>query len=318
MQGKAIEISRLSRIKLSRRDALKLALAAGLIALNRRLFAANENAALLKRPIPSSGELIPVMGLGTSGAFETYPWQDLAPQREVLRQFAALGGTLIDTAPSYGNAETVIGNLAEQLGLTERLFIATKVHETGERAGIEQMKKSERLLKKKPLDLIQVHNLIDVRTQLATLRRRKEEGKVRYIGITHYRVGAFDELERLMRQEKLDFVQLNYSVVTPDAEQRLLPLAADKGLAVLVNRAFEDGRLFRRVKGKALPEWAKEFDCTSWAQFFLKYVLSHPAVTCVIPATSKPKHLADNMGAGLGRLPDARTQRKMREYIASL
>ncbi|MFA7388002.1 MAG: aldo/keto reductase [Thiohalobacteraceae bacterium] len=275
-------------------------------------------ATLHKRPIPSSNEMIPVVGLGTSGSFETDPDQDLAPLREVLKTFVDRGGRLVDTAPSYGNAEAVVGRLAEELGIRDQLFMASKVDRRGEQDGIARMEGSQQRLGGQPLDLFQVHNLIDVERQLETLRRWKEEGRVRYIGITHYRVDAFDELERLMRAEDLDFVQFNYSVVTPDAERRLLPLAQERGQAVLINRAYEDGDWFQQVRGKPLPDWAAEFDCTSWGQFALKYVLANPAVTCVIPATSKVKHLIDNLGAGTGRLPDGAMQKRMRELVSSL
>lgn len=304
-------------LRLRRRTVLKLILAGG-FASRWHIAQAVESDAILKRRIPTTGETIPAVGLGTSDEFETDGGQSLEPLREVLRRFVALGGTLIDTAPIYGNAESVIGSLITELGITQRLFVATKVRTYGQQAGIEQMERSELLLNKRPLDLIQVHSLVDVETQLDNLRRWQDAGRVRYIGITHSRVSAFDELERLMRNEKLDFVQLNYSFTEPDAEQRLLPLAADKGMAVLANRPFENGAMFRRVKGKPLPAWASEFDCKSWAQFSLKYILAHPAVTCVIPATSNPKHLVDNMGAGRGRLPDERMRRRMREYVASL
>ncbi len=300
-----------------RRTFLKLMLAAGLASRWNTAMAV-QSGSMLKRPIPETGEQIPVIGLGTSDEFETGGEQDLAPLREVLRRFVDLGGTLVDTAPIYGNAETVIGRLVSELGIGERLFLATKVRTYGKQAGIEQMQRSERLLKKRPLDLIQVHSLVDVHTQLDNLRDWKDAGHVRYIGITHSRVSAFDKLENLMQTTKLDFVQLNYSFTEPDAEERLLPLAADKGIAIMANRPFENGALFRRVKGKPLPAWAAEFDCKSWAQFSLKYILGHPAVTCVIPATSNPDHLVDNMKAGIGTLPDAKTRRRMREYVASL
>jgi diketogulonate reductase-like aldo/keto reductase len=262
--------------------------------------------------------MLPVIGLGTSGQFSVSPGEDLGPLREVLRRFVELGGKLVDTAPAYGNAEEVIGRLVAELGIAKRLFIATKVGARGKEGGLEQMKTSEQLLKKQPLDLIQVHNLIDVETQLQNLRAWKEAGHVRYIGITHSRVSAFGDLERLLRAETLDFVQLNFSLGEPDAEERLLPLAAEKGVAVIVNRPFERGGLFRKTKDKPLPVWAADFDCMSWAQFMLKYIVSHPAVTCVIPATSNPRHLIDNMSAGVGRLPDERARRRMRELAASL
>ncbi len=303
--------------RLHRRAVLKLILAA---TLAPRWGGANvpRSNQILARRIPGTGETLPAVGLGTSDEFGVAPGDNLEPLREVLRRFVALGGTLVDTAPIYGNAEEVIGRLVGELGIEKQLFLATKVRTYGKEAGIEQMQSSERLLGKRPLDLMQVHSLIDLQTQLENLRRWKEAGRVRYIGVSHSRVSAFEALEHLLRSERLDFVQLNYSFTEPDAEQRLLPLAADRGVAVIANRPFENGALFRRVKGKPLPEWATEFDCKSWAQFSLKYILSHPAVTCVIPATSNPKHLVDNMGAGVGRLPDERTRRRMREAGASL
>jgi len=279
---------------------------------------AARGSAMRTREIPATGERLPVVGLGTSDEFEVSPGSGLDALREVLRRFHDLGGTVVDTAPIYGNAEEVIGRLVADLGLVDDLFLATKVRSRGREAGVEQMERSMELLGKRPLDLVQVHSLVDVDTQLDNLRRWKDQGRVRYIGITHSRVYAFDELERLMRSEDLDFVQLNYSFTEPDAEQRLLPLAADRGIAVLVNRPFENGALFRRVKGRALPDWARELDCESWARFSLKYILGHPAVTCVIPATSNPRHVVDNMGAGTGRLPDEATRRRMRELGAVL
>lgn len=304
--------------RLDRRSALKVLLAAGLAAGRWRPAAAASSRPILARAIPSTGETLPVIGLGTSDEFSVSPGEDLEPLREVLRRFVELGGKVVDTAPAYGNAEEVIGRLVAELGIAKRLFIATKVGTYGREAGLEQMKTSERLLRKQPLDLIQVHNLTDVQTQLRNLRAWKEAGRVRYIGITHSRVSAFGDLERLLRTEKLDFVQLNYSPTEPDAERRLLPLAQEKGVAVIVNRPFENGYFFRKVRGKPLPDWTAGFDCTSWAQFSLKYIVSHPAVTCVIPATSNPRHLVDNMNAGMGRLPDERTRRRMRELAASL
>ena len=257
------------------------------------------------------------MGLGTSDEFES-TGENIEQLREVLRLFIDLGGRLVDTAPGYGNAEQVLGNLMNDLGIIEKTFVATKVRTRGRQSGESQFQTSERLLKKRPLDLIQVHSLVDVETQLDNQRRWKDAGRVRYIGITHSRVSAFKELEQLMRMEQLDFVQLNYSFTEPDAEERLLPLAADQGIAVIANRPFENGALFRRAKDKALPDWAADFDCESWAQFSLKYILAHPAVTCVIPATSNPLHLVDNMEAGTGRLPDEGMRSRMRELAKDL
>lgn len=293
----------------------------GLIAaaalLPRVKLASASEGTMRRRPIPATGETLPVIGLGTSDEFET-AGPNLDALREVLRRFHELGGTLVDTAPIYGNAESVIGGLVEDLELADKLFLATKVRTSGRQAGLEQMQRSRELLGKHPLDLMQVHSLVDWPTQLRNLRRWKEEGRVRYIGVTHSRVSAFDELEKVMKSEPLDFVQLNYSFTEPQAEQRLLPLAADRGMAVMVNRPFENGALFGAVRDRSLPEWAAEFDCESWAQFSLKYILSHPAVTYVIPATSNPEHLVDNMGAGTGRLPDEATRRRMREVGADL
>ena len=259
---------------------------------------------LLTRKIPSSGDSIPVLGLGTSGPFEVgNSATDRKPLKEVLDAFFAAGGRLIDTSPMYSTAEGVLGDLLTA-SMQEHVFLATKVWTRGEREGVEQMKHSAQILKHPRLDLIQVHNLLDLNTHLRTLRAWKDEGRVRYIGITHYTVSSQSDLARVIDREKLDFVQLNYSAGTRDAEQRLLPLAADRGVAVLVNRPFEDGKMFDTVSGRPLPDWAPDIDCTSWSQIFLKYVLAHPAVTCAIPATGKVKHLQDNLAAARGRLPD--------------
>jgi aryl-alcohol dehydrogenase-like predicted oxidoreductase len=271
------------------------------------------------RPIPASGERIPVIGLGTWQTFDL-PTATVRRKavREVLQRFVESGGTVIDTSPYYGRAETVVGELASELGIGTKLFHATKIWAGGREAGVAQMEESFRRMRVKRMDLMQVHNLRDVTTHHETLKAWKQAGRVRYIGITHGHESAHRELERLIRDGEFDFVQVNYSVGERGAEERVLPTAADSGTAVLVNRPFMEGELFRKVRGKALPEWCAGFDCASWAQFFLKYVLSHPAVTCVIPATDNPRHLGDNMGAGLGRLPDAATRRQMAAYIASL
>jgi aryl-alcohol dehydrogenase-like predicted oxidoreductase len=271
---------------------------------------------LMTRKIPSSGAALPVIGLGTSGPFEVGESEAArAPLREVLSAFFGGGATLIDTSPMYSTAEGVLGDLLTA-EMQREAFIATKVWTSGEAAGIEQMRRSMMRMKRTMLDLVQVHNLLDLATQLKTLRRWKEEGRVRYIGITHYTVAAHEDLARVIEREKVDFAQFNYSVMTRDAEQRLLPLCAARGVAVIINRAFEDGRLFERVRGKPLPEFAQEFDCTSWAQLFLKYVLANPAVTCVIPATGKPHNELDNLAAGRGRLPDDSLRRRILASVA--
>ena len=267
---------------------------------------------LIVRRIPSSGEQIPVIGLGTSGPFEVGEARaERAPLAEVLEAFFAAGARLIDTSPMYSTAERVLGELLTD-SMRRHAFIATKVWTRGERAGIEQMTQSAQLLRREHLDLIQVHNLLDLDTQLRTLHSWKEAGRVRYVGVTHYTVSAQAELARALERHRLDFVQLNYSPVTRAAEQRLLPLAAERGVAVLVNRPFEDGALFEPVHGKKLPPWAAELDAASWGQLALKFIASHPAVTCIIPATGKVAHLEDNLAGGRGRLPDAR----QREAIA--
>ena len=313
----------LSRPTWSRRAWLKIMLAAGagtaFGALPALAPAKTNSNTQLMRAIPKGGEQIPAMGMGTANSFHVGASAAArAPVKEVLRLFIDTGGRVIDTSPMYGSAETVTGDLAAELGIQKDLFIATKVWTDGRVAGEKQMETSMERLRTKRIDLMQVHNLVDWRTQLNTLRAWKGQGRIRYLGITHYRTSAYDKLAGLIKNEALDFVQFNYSIVTREAENMLLPLAADKGTAVLINRAFEDGALFRRVRGKEVPAWAAEFDCTSWAQFFLKYVLAHPAVTCVIPATGKPKHLIDNMGAGLGRLPNEKTRRRMVATMESL
>lgn len=268
--------------------------------------------ALITRKIPSSGEELPLIGIGTSGPFEVDASEAKhAPLREVLTAFFAAGARLIDTSPMYSSAEAVLGGLLTP-DMHPRAFLATKVWTRGERAGVEQMTRSAQLLRTQRLDLIQVHNLLDLDTQLKTLRAWKEAGRVRYIGVTHYTVEAHADLARLLERERLDFVQFNYSPVTRDAEKRLLPLAAQRGVAVLVNRPFEDGALFAKVRGKPLPAWAAELGATSWGQLALKFIAAEPAVTCIIPATGKAAHLKDNLAGGRGRLPDAR----QREAIA--
>jgi diketogulonate reductase-like aldo/keto reductase len=272
--------------------------------------------ALITRKIPSSGEEIPVIGMGTSGPFEVgTSASERGPLKEVLAAFFAAGARLIDTSPMYSTAEAVLGDLLTP-AMQEKAFIATKVWTRGAAAGIQQMTHSAQVMKRPRLDLIQVHNLLDLDTQLKTLRKWKEEGRVRYLGVTHYTVSSHEELIQVISREKLDFVQLNYSPATRDAQNRLLPLAADRGVAVLVNRPFEDGALFDRVRGKTLPAWAAEIDCTSWGQVFLKYIAADPAVTCIIPATGKVTHLQDNLRAARGKLPDARQRELIVQALA--
>ena len=303
--------------KYTRREAAKLMAAAGAGAIiTKNLPLQAVPAAMLQRNIPATNEAIPAVGLGTWQTFDVSTAPAVrAPLREVLQQFVQMGGTVIDSSPMYGESEVVIGDLASELHVEQKLFMATKVWTQGKQQGIQQMETSMREMRSNPLDLMQIHNLVDWQTHLATLREWKAEKKIRYIGITHYLVSAFDKLEQIMQTEPIDFVQLNYNITTRDAAKRLLPLAQEKKIAVMVNRPFESGSLFSAVKDKPLPDWAKEFDCASWGQFFLKYILGHPAITCVIPATSKIKHLTDNMQAGYGRQPDESLRRRMEQYI---
>jgi diketogulonate reductase-like aldo/keto reductase len=277
-------------------------------------------AAMMTRPIPSTGEAMPVIGLGTWRAFDVGSDETgRRPLRQVLQRLLDDGGRIIDTSPMYGRAEAVTGDLLAESGARPRSFLATKVWTTGRERGIEQMRRSAQLLRTAVIDLMQIHNLVDWRTHLATLRRMKEEGRVRYIGITHYTTGALPELARILRAETgIDFVQLGYSLAARAAETELLPIAAERGVAVIANQPLERGDQFRRVRRHALPDWAREFDCASWAQLFLKYVLAEPAVTCVIPATGNPDHMKDNLGAGIGTLPDARQRQQIRELWDAL
>ena len=268
--------------------------------------------ALLQRAIPSGGETIPAIGLGTWRTFDVGGGKDeRAPLKEVLQRFVELGGKVLDSSPMYGTAESVAGDLAAEAKVADKLFWATKVWTSGAAAGIKQMEQSLARMRVKRLDLMQIHNLLDWRTHLKTLRAFQSAGRVRYIGVTHYTAGAYDELERVLRAEPLDFVQVNYSIGEREADRRILPLARERGIAVLVNRPFTEGGLFQRVRSTPLPPWAAELGCESWAQLFLKWILAHPAVTCVIPATSRVAHLVDNMKAGVGPLPDAAAREKM-------
>jgi diketogulonate reductase-like aldo/keto reductase len=271
---------------------------------------------MLRRAIPRSGELLPAVGLGTYQTFDVGGGRaEREPLKDVLRLLVEHGGSVIDSSPMYGSSESVVGDLCAELGLRPQLFMATKVWTSGREAGMRQMEDSFRRMRLERMDLMQIHNLLDWKTHARTLEDWKQAGRIRYTGITHYHSGAYDDLERIMRTKQFDFVQLNYSIAEREAEESVLLLARDTGTAVIVNRPFAQASLFSRVRGRELPTWAAEFDCRSWAQFFLKYILSHPAVTCVIPATSKPKHMEDNMMAGVGRLPDDATRQKMASFM---
>ena len=271
------------------------------------------------RVIPSSGEPLPVVGLGTWRSFHVgASVAERAPLREVLETLFGAGGSLIDSSPMYGPAEQVVGDLLAAMAARQRAFIATKVWTHGREDGIRQMNESMRLLRVQRLDLMQVHNLVDWRTHLATLRDWQQTGRVRYLGVTHYTESGLDDLARVIEAERPDFVQFAYSIDQRAAERRLLPLAAELGVATIINRPFGGGGLFRRVRGVALPPWAGELGIESWGQFFLKFILSHPAVTCVIPGTGNPKHARDNVRAALGTLPDGQQRERMAEWLSQI
>ena len=271
----------------------------------------------VKKEIPSSGEKLSVIGLGTSRTFDVNAEQAAqSPLLEVMRAFFNKGGQLIDSSPMYGSAEAVSGALLQVLGKPPQLFSATKVWTYGKREGIEQMQRSMQRLGVERIDLMQIHNLRDWQVQLETLLEWKAQGLIRYIGITTSHGRYHNKLETILQNQPLDFVQFSYNIGNRDAEQRLLPIAHERGIATLINRPYQRGSLFRTVKGQPLPSWASEFDCASWGQFFLKFIASHPDVTCIIPATSKLKHMVDNMAAGYGRLPDASMRKRMIEVIA--
>ncbi len=270
------------------------------------------------KPIPSSGEPLPVVGIGTWQTFDVGAGAERGPLAQVLKAFVQAGGSVVDSSPMYGAAESVVGELITELGLRERLFLATKVWTRGREEGVQQMENSLGRMRAGRMDLIQVHNLVDVATHTETLKRWKSEQRVRYIGITHYTASAHAEVERWLGTGEYDFLQINYSLGEREAERRLLPMAMEKKVAVIANRPFAEGALFRRVKGKPLPPWAAELGVKTWAQYFLKWIVSHPAVTCAIPATANPRHVRDNVAAGLGALPDAAARTRMADYFDSL
>jgi diketogulonate reductase-like aldo/keto reductase len=264
------------------------------------------------RIIPSSGEALPVIGVGTWKAFDVAPnSKQYAALANVLRTLFSSGGSVIDSSPMYGRAEGIVGSLLTEAEPTEKAFVATKVWTRGRKAGIEQMQRSVALLQRPSIDLMQVHNLVDWREHLATLRAWKAEGKIRYLGVTHYESSGHDDLEHVMRTETLDFVQFNYSLDEREAERKLLPLAAERGIAVLVNRPLGTGRLIDALRGKPVPKWMQEIGCTTWSQVLLKFVVAHTAVTCVIPGTGRPEHIAENCEAGVGPLPDEALRKRL-------
>ncbi len=306
-------------MQMSRRKLLEAGIGVGASLLLPSASLLAQAASLIQRKIPSTGESLPVIGIGTARRYEAVSTEaERAPLREVLRQFKEMGGKVIDTAPSYGTAEAVVGDLTAELTIRESLFIATKLGARGGEAGIEQVEQSFKRLRTPTIDLIAVHNLQDTQTQLRTLRQLKQAGRIRYVGITTSFERQHPDFERTMKAETLDFIQVDYALDNRKADQRILPLATDRGVGVMVNLPFGRGRLFRAVQGQSLPSWAGEFDCASWAQFFLKYIVSHPAVTCAVPGMAKVEYVVDNLGAARGRLPDAAMRRRMEQFIDGL
>jgi aryl-alcohol dehydrogenase-like predicted oxidoreductase len=274
---------------------------------------------VISRPIPATGESLPVIGMGSWLTFDVGDDREALQRRvEVLRTFFEQGGAVIDSSPMYGSSEEVIGFCLERLNNKDRLFAATKVWTFGRRFGITQMNSSQELWHVDRFDLIQIHNMLDWRKHLETLKAWKAEDRIRYVGITTSHGRRHDKLVKVMETEPFDFVQFTYNIVDREAEQRLLPLARERGIAVIVNRPFRRGALFDQVRRKPLPAWAEEIDCRNWAQFFLKFIVSHPAVTCAIPATSRVDHIRENMGACLGRLPDQEARQEMIGYFEDL
>ena len=300
--------------KWTRRDVIAVGAALGMLPGA----GLGEETNILSKPIPASGERLPVIGLGTYSVFDvasTPP--EIALRRDIVGKLVAAGGSLIDTSPMYNRSESVIGEVIRGGAPRAELFLATKVWTDGKDAGKRQMRKSAELMQTDVIDLMQVHNLRDTAVHMETIRQWQAAGRIRYSGLTHYTASAHRALEDAMRKHKPQFIQINYSLSEREAEDRLLPLARDMGTAVIINRPFQAGRLFRAVAGRPLPDWAYGF-ANSWGQFFLKFIVSHPAVTCVIPATSKPRHMADNLGGGYGLLPDLEMRERMVAFVATL
>lgn len=305
--------------QVNRREAIQLLSYATAGAFLMPSLLAFKTNAIMKRKIPSSGEELPVVGLGTWQTFDVGNDQEQRLQlAEVLKEMKALGGTMIDSSPMYGSSEKVVGDLTTQLKIQDSFFYATKVWTSGKQVGIDQMQASMQKMQRQQMDLMQIHNLVDWETHMKTLKDWKLEGKIRYWGFTHYTNASHDKMIKLIKQEKPDFVQFNYSINERNAEKRLLDTAKEQETAVIINQPFDSGNLFRKIQGTQLPDWCDDMDINSWGQYFLKYILGHEAVTCVIPGTSKVKHLIDNMGAGYGRLPNAKERNMMIEYLNTL
>ena len=307
------------KTRFSRRRFLQASTLAATLSPFASSYLAAAAPAPVKKRIPSSGEQLSVIGLGTSRTFNVNP-DGVAKSRllDVMRAFFDNGGQLIDSSPMYGSAEAVTGELLRALDNPPDLFAATKVWTYGKQEGIQQMQRSQDLLGVDRIDLMQIHNLRDWQVQLETLREWKAAGRIRYIGITTSHGRYHGDLENILQRHQFDFVQFSYNIENRIAEQRLLPIARERGIATLINRPYQRGSLFRRVRGHQLPDWAAEIDCASWGQFFLKFIASHPDVTCIIPATSKVKHMVDNMAAGYGRMPDAALRKRMADHLESI
>ena len=303
-------------MKTSRRTVLKVVGVSSLIP-SIALRAIDAKNYMARRIIPSTGELLPVIGLGTSRVFDTnLSEKSLNPRKEIVKALLDHGGSLIDTSPMYGRAEEVTGKIAQDLKINDRLFLATKVWIEGKEAGEIQMNASSKKLNKTVIDLMQIHNLLDWKTHIKTLYEWKEQGKINYIGISHFRSNAFNQIEKIITKERIDFAQFNYSLEEREAEKRLLPLCREKGVATLINRPFMRGKLFKAVARKKLPSWTYEYNVNTWSQFFLKFILANQAVTTVIPATSNPAHMIDNLIGGIGPIPEVGLQKKMVEVVA--
>ncbi len=303
-------------MKTSRRTVLKV-MGESSLTPSMALQATDAKNYMARRIIPSTGELLPVIGLGTSRVFDTnLSEKSLNPRKEIVKALLDHGGSLIDTSPMYGRAEEVTGKIAQDLKINDRLFLATKVWIEGKEAGQIQMNASSKKLNKAVIDLMQIHNLLDWKTHIKTLYEWKEQGKINYIGISHFRSNAFNQIEKIITKERIDFAQFNYSLEEREAEKRLLPLCREKGVATLINRPFMRGKLFKAVARKKLPSWTYEYNVNTWSQFFLKFILANQAVTTVIPATSNPAHMIDNLIGGIGPIPEVGLQKKMVEVVA--